>query len=294
MNTSTQNVTAPMFYSPGIGTAQAEPLTDLHKQETLDFLARRPIDNVILSGWILDSGMVNETHRGTMFGRRDANGNLAGVALIGRHLLFDAATDEATASLAARARECQGVRMIFAEQQKLTKFWHHYRGESPMPNVSSQRSIRFSGKVPDGIDLIDDLRIATREDLDKIVSAHADMVRGETGVDPLVTDADGFRMRCAQRVDKGRVWVWTKDGELVFKTDIVSETPSAVYIEGLWVDPRERGKGYGARCLATMCQRLMTESVTICGFFDAERFPCGSFYRKAGFKIFDDYTRVYV
>lgn len=294
MNTSALNVTAPMFYPTQMGKVQAEPLTNLHIEETLDFLARRPIDNVILSGWIRDHGVVSDAHRGTLFGRRDADGNLEGVALIGRNLLFDAATDEATAALAACARDCSDVKMIFAEEEKLTAFWRHYRGEAAMPKASRQRSIRFSGEVPADVEIVDDVRVATREDLEKVISAHADMVRGETGTDPLEGDAEGFRMRCTQRVDKGRVWVWMKDGELVFKTDIVSETPTVKYIEGLWVDPKERSKGYGTRCLATMCQRLASPSVTVCGFFDAERFPSGSFYRRAGFKIVDDYTRVYL
>jgi hypothetical protein len=46
------------------------------------------------------------------------------------------------------------------------------------------------------------------------------MVYVETGVDPLVTYPKGFSMRCASRIRQNRVYVWVKNGELIFKTDI--------------------------------------------------------------------------
>ena len=120
------------------------------------------------------------------------------------------------------------------------------------------------------------------------------MVHAETGVDPLKTDADGFRSRCGGRVDKGRVWVWVKNGELVFKTDILSVTPEAVYIEGLWVNPKERGNRYSTRGMASLCRQLETGSNVICGFVDAGHSMFDSLYRKAGFIEVDEYAKIYL
>lgn len=292
--TATQTVTIPTFHPRNAGETSAEPLTEQHKQETLNFLSQRPVNNVILSGWILDYGIVSPQHRGTFYGCRDAKGNLIGVSMIGRNLLFEACTDESIAAFARCARDCTDVRMVFAEEEKLSTFWRHYRGEAPMPAVSRHRLIRSGGPISDEIEMVDELRIATLDDLDQIVSAHAEMVLVETGVDPLETDADGFRMRCAHRVEQGRVWVWIKGGELIFKTDILGVTPEAIYLEGLWVNPKERGNGHATRCLTSICRQLLSGSNTICGFLEAEHSLSNSLYRKAGFKEVDKYAKIYL
>lgn len=292
--TNTQYATSPALYPTTDASGKAEPLTDNDQYEALNFLSLRPVHAVILAGWIRDHGIVNPKHRGTFYGYRDENGDLAGVALIGRNLLFEAATQDAINAFAVCARDHNDIGMIFAEEEKLKIFWRHFRPEVSMPTPSQHQSITCSDSAPSEIENINEMRIATRDELDQIVACHAEMVMAETGVDPLVADADGFRMRCATRVDQGRVWVWMKDGELIFKTDIVSVTPEVVYIEGLWVNPKARGNRYSTRCLASMCRQLLSGSNTICGFLDADHPLSTSLYRNAGFKAVDTYSRIYL
>lgn len=290
--TNTQNATSPAFY-PTNAAAKAEPLTEEDKREALIFLSLRPVNAVILIGWIRDHGMVSPHHRGTFYGYRNENGDLAGVAMIGRNLLFEASSHEAINAFAVSARD-HDVKMIFAEEEKIKTFWRNYRPETPMPKPSNHQMITCVEPASIEIENINEMRIATREELDQIVAAHAEMVMAETGVDPLATDADGFRMRCTQRVDQGRVWVWMKEGELIFKTDIVSVTREAIYIEGLWVNPKARGNRYSTRCLASMCRQLLSGSNTVCGFLDAEHPLSMSLYRNAGFKVTDTYSKIYL
>lgn len=272
----------------------AEPLTEADRQEALDFLSRRPVNTVILAGWIHDHGIVSPQHRGTFYGYRDESGNVVGVAMIGRNLLFEASSDEAIRAFAKAARDCPDVRMLFAEEENLVKFWPYFRSESPMPTVSHHRFISSGGPIEEGVELVGGLRIATRDELDQIVAAHADMVHTETGIDPLATDADGFRMRCAQRVDQGRVWVLMNGRELIFKTDIISDTPEAIYMEGLWVNPKERGKRYSTRCIATLSRQLGSEPPVVTAIIDADHGIFGSVYQKAGFVEVDEYAKIYL
>ncbi len=291
--TNTQYAVSPSLFPKNAGI-DAEPLTEDNQQEVLKFLSLRPVNTVILAGWIRDHGIESPLHRGTFYGSRDANGDLVGVAMIGRNLLFEAFTEKAIEVFAKCARENPDVRMLFAEEEKLAIFWRHFRGETPMPQISRHRLIRSGGPIDDDVEIVNGLSIATRDELDQIVSAHAEMVLAETGVDPLVADADGFRMRCAQRVDQGRVCVWLNGGELIFKTDIVSVTPEAIYIEGLWVNPKARGNGHSTRCLASVCRQFLSGSNTICGFVDVEHELYNSLYRKAGFTEVDEYAKIYL
>lgn len=290
--TNTQNATSPAFY-PTYAAAKAEPLTEKDQREALKFLSLRPVNAVILIGLIRDHGIVIPHHRGTFYGYRNENGDLAGIAMIGRNLLFEASSKEAIDAFAVCAKD-HDVKMIFAEEEKLKTFWRTYRPETPIPTPSHHQMITCVEPASSKVGNIKEMRIATRDELDQIVAAHAEMVMAETGVDPLAADADGFRMRCAERVDQGRVWVWMKDGELIFKTDIVSVTREAIYIEGLWVNPKERGKRYSTRCLASMCRQLLTGSNTVCGFMDADHPLSASLYRNAGFKVADTYSKIYL
>lgn len=276
------------------GRIHAERLTRFHEKEALDFLSRRPVYHMVLSGLIVEHGMVSPKLRGTMFGCRDAAGNLTGVALVGKNTIFEAADSDAAMAFAECARECADVRMIFSEEKRLIELWRHYGAGAPMPKISRHRSIRSGGSVSNEIATIPELRVAVREDLDQIVAVHAEMVYAETGVNPLDADADGFRMRCGERVDQGRVWVWASDGEMIFKTDILIETPAAIYLEGLWIAPHLRANGYGTRCLATLCRRLTSRSVEIYGFVDTERACFSSLYRRAGFTEVGEYAKIYI
>lgn len=291
--TNTWAAASPARYPTNAWT-KAERLTEAHKEEALKFLSLRPVNTVILAGSIRDHGVVSPLNRGTFFGCRAANGELIGVAIIGKNLLFETHADEAIASLARCARSCTEVRMLFGKEDKLKTFWHHYREAVPMPQASRHRMITCSKAVNSDIEFVKELRIATRHDLEQVVAAHAEMVLAETGVDPLTADTDGFRKRCAKRVDQGRVWVWIKDGELIFKTDILSVTPQATYIEGLWVNPKHRGNRYSTRGLASLGRQLLSGSNTICGFVDADHPLSELLYRNAGFEVMDEYAKIYL
>ena len=283
-----------MSYYPDVRNVAAERLTEDERDEVLAFLARRPLHSVILAGWIRDHGIVSPQHRGEFYGCRGDNGNLVGVALIGKYVLFEARGDDAIIAFARRARACPDVRMMFAQENELNAFWHYYDGIAPMPRTSRHQLITSVGCDSKDIDFVEELRIATEADLDQVIAAHAEMVFEETGVDPLLADADGFRMRCSRRVEDGRVWVWVKDGELIFKTDVVSVTSAAIYIEGLWVNPKARGRGNSTRGLTTMCRRLLTGSNAMCGFLDEEHAFANSLYRRAGFTAVDTYAKIYL
>ncbi|MFN2501219.1 MAG: GNAT family N-acetyltransferase [Pyrinomonadaceae bacterium] len=274
--------------------ARATPLGEYDRPQALDFLSRRPLNTVILSGWLREHGVVNPLNQGVFYGCRDTKGDFIGIALIGKNTFFEAHSDEAIRAFAECMRAYPDARMVFAEEETLTRFWHHYVRVGQSPRLSCQELLISIRRAPGNIDDHGDLRLATREDLDQIVAAHAELVLSETGVDPLEDDADGFRARCARRVEHGRVWVWMKSGKLIFKTDVISETPEAVYIEGLWLNPSERGEGISRQGLNSLCQRLLTGSNAICGFVDKKNAVARSLYRATGFVETHKYAKIYV
>ncbi|HEV7842727.1 MAG TPA: GNAT family N-acetyltransferase, partial [Pyrinomonadaceae bacterium] len=138
------------------------------------------------------------------------------------------------------------------------------------------------------------LRQATLDDLALVMTVNAELAAEECGLNPLERDALGFRQRTARRIEQGRVWVWVENGQLVFKADIVADTPEAVYLEGVYVHPQERRKGYGLRCMTQLCRSLLARTETVCLIVNEEQKEAQAFYRKAGYGQVGVYDTIYL
>jgi predicted GNAT family acetyltransferase len=126
-----------------------------------------------------------------------------------------------------------------------------------------------------------------------VVQAQAAMALEISGVDPLKKDPAGFRERYLRRIEKKRVWVLIEDGRLIFKTDVIADTPQASYIEGVYVTPSERGKGLGRRCLTDLSRILMKRGKAIYLFVENQNVRTQSFYLNLGFTAAGQYDLLY-
>ena len=120
------------------------------------------------------------------------------------------------------------------------------------------------------------------------------MAVAECGVDPLVVDPDGFRARCLRRIERGRIWVLVEGGTLLFKADIMAETPESVYIEGVYVNRRHRRRGHGRRCLLTLGRILLSRSDSVCLLVNERNVVAQSFYYSVGYKLRGLYDTIYL
>ena len=81
----------------------------------------------------------------------------------------------------------------------------------------------------------------------------------------------------------GEIGSGWKDGKLLFKADIIADTPQVIYLEGIYVDPSERGKGYGSTCLSQLGRILLRRTGSICLTLNASKEKTKNFYVKAGY-----------
>jgi predicted GNAT family acetyltransferase len=138
------------------------------------------------------------------------------------------------------------------------------------------------------------LRLATSEDLDAILTIHAQMAFEESGVNPLDTDPDGFRQRYLRRIQKQRSWVRIESGSVVFKAEIVSQTPHVAYLEGVWVNPEERSQGQGKQCMMQLSKHLLSRSESVCLFVNQDNSPALRFYERMGFRDKDRFDTIFL
>jgi predicted GNAT family acetyltransferase len=264
------------------------------EEETLKFLAARPVHNVILSSLIADNGFERKLNRGDFYACRDASGALSGVALIGHHIIFAGRCAESIGAFARQARAHGQSHVIVGARAAVRQFWSSYAlaGESP-PRV--QRELLLEQTWPVEVrEHVAGLRLATLADLTHVAAVHAQLAYAESRVNPLETDGAGFLARLARRTEQGRVWVWIEDGRLIFKADIISDTPDVIYLEGIYINPAERRKGYGLRCLSQLSRELLRRAKSVCLLVNEENREAQSFYRRAGYKLHSHFETIYL
>jgi GNAT superfamily N-acetyltransferase len=272
----------------------AVELNNYDEAEVLGFLAERPIHTVFMASLIRDNGVVNPCNRGSFYGHRGHDGTLEGVALIGHATLVEARTDASLTALAHAARDCSGACLMRGEPNEIVRFWSEYLPKGKAPRlICSELLLEQRTPVSSQGPLLD-LHQASLKNLEQVMTINAQLFIQEAGRNPLETNPNGFRERIARRIEQGRVWIWTRDDEVIFKADIVADTPQAIYLESLYVNPAERGKGYGLSCLSQLGSILLARTERICLTVNRQSQDVVAFYRKAGYRLHSNYETIYL
>ncbi len=277
-----------------VGELSTHLLTAGAEAEVASFLAERPVHTVFMASLLRDNGLESPLNRGSFYACRDRESRLEGVALIGHATLIEARSEAALAAFAHVAQECSLAHLVRGEQEKVEYFWSRYSATGATPRLVC-RELLLEQRVPPVLRrYVNGLRLATIADIEQIMEVNAAMAFEESGVNPMERDPEGFRRRTARRIEQGRYWVWTKRGRLVFKADIIAETPEAAYLEGIYVNPEERGKGYGLSCLSQLSRELLARTGAVCLTVNEQVRNTLSFYAKAGYRLSSYYDTIYL
>lgn len=273
---------------------KVEELKAEQEPEVMEFLRQRPTHTFGMAGFIRSNGLVSTHNRGTFYGCRDKQGTLQGVALIGHYILFETRSDAAIDAFAQLAQECRTAHMLLGEQAEVDTFFSRYAEKGQQPRRFCRELLLEQSWPIEVSESVSGLRLATLEDLELVVPAHAQLAFEESGIDPLASNPEGFRQRCARRIQEGRTWVWIEDGKLMFKLDVITDTPDVIYLEGVWVDPSERGKGHGFRCMSQLSREFLTRTRCVFLLVNEKFESARRFYKKAGFKIIGNYDTIFL
>jgi len=85
-----------------------------------------------------------------------------------------------------------------------------------------------------------------------------------------------------------------EDNRLIFKADMVSQTPAVTYLEGVYVHPEERRKGHALRCLTKLSSLLLNDTKSICLTVNDCNKSAVGLYEKVGFKFHSNYETIYL
>jgi uncharacterized protein len=270
-------------------------LANEDESEVLSFLSLRPVHTVVMKSFIIDNGIKSKLNRGEFYGYRNAAGNLEGVALIGHSTLVEARTDNAMLAFAITARRsATPIKLIMSDGEAAESFWKYFSVNSSEPRLRCTEEL-FELRFPFLVTKCTrELRFATLEELEPIAEAQAEVALLESGVDPMVSDREGFLKRVAKRIEQDRIFVVVENGALVFKADVVARTGDVAYLEGVYVHPDYRGQGIGSDCLREVGLRLLNDVQNVCLLSNVEFKSAHRSFMKAGFRNTDRCTTLFV
>lgn len=200
---------------------------------------------------VADHGLDPNSIGGELWTRRGPDESLcyAGANLIplrGRpsdlHAFADAAmtASRRCSSLVGRAE------LVMPMWQRLEPAWgpaRDVREDQPLMSLTTMPTCAIDPGV----------RQVKSDELDTYLVAAIDMFIGEVGVDPRLGDGGrGYRRRVASLIAAGRAWARFENGQVVFKAEVGSQSPTVSQIQGVWVHPEWRGKGLGTAGTATL------------------------------------------
>lgn len=148
-----------------------------------------------------------------------------------------------------------------------------------------RQQVYYAFAASDGIAadrLRDDVRLAQRADVRALVRAALDLNESDLHVPAWRVHRGWLRDSVRRRVREQRTWVIGPPGEPVCKLDIGSRGAAGVVIEGVHTALDARGRGLASGLVASVAQRLLPETETVCLHVAAENRPARRAYEAAG------------
>jgi predicted GNAT family acetyltransferase len=172
------------------------------------------------------------------------SGGLESVVYCGANLVPVSTTPASRASFADRLRRMgRRCSSLVGRSDEVLDLWRLLE-----PSWGPAREVRSNQPVMviDGPPVVEAdplVREATMDDLDVLVPACIEMFTVEVGVSPTAGGgASGYRARIAEIVQSHRSFVRIEGDIVVFKAEVGAVGDGVCQVQGVWVDPRFRGR----------------------------------------------------
>jgi predicted GNAT family acetyltransferase len=227
---------------------------DLDEARTL--LLRDPISDVFVASR-LDIGGLDPWRLGAEVWGYGERGRLEALCYSGANLVPVQAHTEAVRAFAERARR-QGRRCssIVGPAPAVEELWQllqpHWgwarevRARQPVMAIDDEPSVEPDPRV----------RLVQPHELDLLLPACVAMFTEEVGVSPMAGDGGSlYRARVEELIALNRAWARFDDGRVVFKAEVGATTAGVCQVQGVWVDPKQRGRGLGTAGTAAVVEQ---------------------------------------
>jgi len=243
-------------------------LDDRELDAVRDLLDRDPVANVFVSSRIESAGL-DPWRLGAEVWGFVAGGRLASLCYAGANLVPVGATADACRGFVEKARR-QGRRCssIVGPREQVALLWslleptwgppRDVRPHQPLMAISDAPKI-----APDPL-----VRRVRPDELDILYPACVAMFTEEVGISPANGDGGSlYRARVGELIGQGRAFARIEDGRVVFKAEVGAATQEACQIQGVWVDPALRGRGYANGGMAAVVAQAQAQVAPVVSLY---------------------------
>ena len=279
-----------------VRTQTARELLAADVPPALSLLAERPLRSVHLRSMLMDNGLSHPSNRGRFYGYFE-NNQLVAVALLGHAIMIYARPESEDAALQYFAQQMVEHNVtgnvVFGPKAQVEAFGAHLAKLGRATKMVRDLKWYVCTKASQSLTSLQ-LQRANLEELEPVAQAQAEMFQEATGTDPKAADPEGFVRRVAERIERNRTWIKLESGEVIFKTELQSVTPEAVYIEGVWTREDQRSQGVAKSCFNELVHRLLKKHQMLCLAVEPEEEAAMKLYEQVGFKYAESYQARYL
>jgi predicted GNAT family acetyltransferase len=128
------------------------------------------------------------------------------------------------------------------------------------------------------------LRFTRPEELETILPACAAMFEEEVGYSPYLGGAEHYRRRVASLVSRRHSLMdLDSRGRVIFKAELGTVSARTVQVQGVWMNPRYRGRGLAAGYMAAVAAAARRLAPVVSLYVNGHNGPARAAYRRVGF-----------
>ncbi|HEX3828034.1 MAG TPA: GNAT family N-acetyltransferase [Sporichthyaceae bacterium] len=248
---------------------------------------RDPIANVFVLSRLEVMSRGGARACGELWGHQ-IGGELRGLCFLGANVVPVEADEAALTAFGERAarlpRRCSS---IVGRSDQVMRLWDRLEPSwGPAREVRPRQPLlvldRGAAQVrPDPL-----VRRAEPDDLAALLPACIAMFTEEVGVSPLNLDGGAmYRARVRELVAAGRAFVRVEDGEVIFKAEVGTAINEVCQIQGVWVNPRLRGRGLAAAGMAAVAELAWRHVAPVVSLYVNDyNLAARAVYRRVGFR----------
>ena len=242
-----------------------------------------------IAGWIAEGGLTRapNTARAWLLSERDHLGRLTGLLYISVTGIMIPAllSDDAVERVGQMVQRNPNLaRVVVGERALVGRLWRTLSARGARARLSRDqmgyRIERAHARLHDPLALIP----ASRTHLDQVVQASAAMAREEARDDPFARNPRLFRERIAERLLRGRDFIYAPDDRLRFKSNVASICELAGQIEGIYTLPAYRHRGIGLRGTSAVTQWVLQRAMSAFLLVNEDNHHARRLYERLGYR----------
>ncbi|MEN9692593.1 MAG: hypothetical protein RLZZ330_237 [Actinomycetota bacterium] len=173
---------------------------------------------------------------------------------------------------------------IVGTKSDVEKIWETSQSSFPKPRLVRENQLLFV--LEKELPILDDKKVRKVEltDLDNYVAASVEMFTGEVGLPPM--DLVEYRLRIKSQIEAGNSYAWfASDGRVLFKVDLGSQFNGAGQLQGVWLHPELRGRGFSVALLQMAINQIQRDYCrTITLYVNDFNLAALALYERLGFE----------